>query len=398
MTISVGPAVSSVVRQPRFRVLVNGKIMRGCYKADVHSNNAHKASTFKVSLALNADPQCTASWWSNFSDAPDVDVQASFLPVQQTTDEPQWSYYLAQGDAAGGSAAWVSMVQGKVDHLHLDTVHGNVDLDGRDYLAALIDTKTRKAWTNQSASEVVQSIATEHGFTADVTPTKVPVGSYYKLEHDKISLDSTSRTQTEMEVLTQLAKWASYDVWMTGKTIHFHPSATTDTTPSLALTMQDRSVGAYPYPVVPVTDVVYDRDYALKKDLKVTVKTWNSKQKAGHVVTYPPAAKAGAQEYTYVIPGLSPEAALARATSLYTEIVKHSRTVDITMPGELSLTAQKVVKLIGTGTGKDGFEMPMFVDEISRTWGWDSGIEQHVRLKNHSPQTADAADAMSDCS
>ena len=355
----------SRLERPRWRALVNGRPF-ACFAAEVQSTSARQAARGTIRIALSPDDGVGADWWAGL-DQPDCEVQAAMLP--DGADE--------------GSETWVSLWMGAADHLHLDTFRGTVELEGRDYLAKLLDAKTRETFANKSASEVVQILAARHGFTADVTPTRVLVGQYLKLEHDRTTLDSTARTTTEGELLFRLAREENYDVWMTGKTLHFHPAVNIDTSDPVILSLTPRS-DDNPVPVSPVTDIVYDRSYALAKDIKVVIKSWNSHHKASSETVYPPGAAKGAQVYTFVRPNLTPAQATKEAQSLYMDIIKHERIVQVTMPGELKLTAQAVVRLVGTGTGADGFEQIFYVDEISREFAFDSGFQQHVRLKNHS--------------
>lgn len=363
--------VSEVLR-PRWQVTVAGKVIRGCYSCEVHNTNARQAARASMRIAMSDDPELTPAWWAKL-DRPDCEIKAAFLPE----------------GAEEGTETWTTLWMGPGDKLHLDTLRGQVEIEGRDYLGKLLETKTRETFANKTSSEVVQIIAARHGYTADVTPTTILVGQYYKIEHDRTTLDSTSKTSNEGEILFRLAKEEGYDVYMTGKTIHFHPAAKVDTSNPHILTLTPRSQDSA-YPISPVTDIVYERDWGVAKDIKVIIKSWNSHNKHASETVYPEHAKKDAAVYTFVRPNLSPAEALKQAQSMHEDISKHERRAQITMPGELKLMAQgpqAVVKLVGTETSADGFEMTFFVDEVTREFSFDGSFVQHVRLKNHSATT-----------
>ncbi len=70
-------------------------------------------------------------------------------------------------------------------------------------------------------------LAGRHGLGAEVQPTKTPVGRYWQLEHDRITLDQFSRATTEWDLLVGLAEREGFDVWVGRGTLYFQPPATT---------------------------------------------------------------------------------------------------------------------------------------------------------------------------
>ena len=61
---------------------------------------------------------------------------------------------------------------------------------------------------------------------------------------------------------------------------------------------------------------------------------------------------------------------------------RHERLVNITMPGELSITPRSFVSIEGTGTD---FDRTYHVDAIERVLHVESGFIQHMRCKNTNP-------------
>ena len=79
---------------------------------------------------------------------------------------------------------------------------------------------------------------------------------------------------------------------------------------------------------------------------------------------------------------LSHEQALALAQAKLKEATLHEREIDATMPGELTITAQSMVRLTGHGTTWD---QDYYVSEVERKLSRDGGFTQTVKAKNESP-------------
>ncbi len=265
-----------------------------------------------------------------------------------------------------------SLVQGAVDHVDLDMGQRLVRVEGRDLTAALIETRTQETFANQTSSEIASTLAKRHNLDAQVAPTSTPVGRYYQSEHDRITLNQFSRATTEWDLLTFLAQQEGFDVFVSGRTLFFQPASmsmpTTAVNPSHVLNLR------------------LERALTLAQDLEVTVKSWNSRQRdaftqtartqgRGHVGGTP-------QRYVYVRPNLTSDQALQFAQQKLAELSRHERLVNITMPGELSITPRSFVSIEGTGTD---FDRIYHVDAIERVLHVESGFIQHMRCKNANP-------------
>jgi phage protein D len=274
--------------------------------------------------------------------------------------------------------------KGEIDSVdNIDLLNGIVSIKGRDLSRRLIDATTRETFTNKKSSDVAKLLASRHNLQADVDNTSVLVGTFYQFEHDKLTHDSLSKTTKEFDLLKFLAQKEGYDFWVSGDTLYFKQPVDQDTAFPFKLIWTGRSqTSAYPY--LPATDIRLSRSLTLAKDSKVIVKTWDSKSKKSAEFTYPTSAKADAQQYVFLRPGLTPDQAIKFAQSQYTEIIKHERLVSITMPGELDIDARSIVELVGTNTS---FDQRYYVDSIDRQWSQDAGFRQTLNLKNHTTQT-----------
>ena len=134
------------------------------------------------------------------------------------------------------------------------------------------------------------------------------------------------------------------------------------------------------------------RVLTLARSIQVVVKTWNSRQNTAFTqkTVASGSGEATAQEpqsYVFIRPNLTPSDALDFAQKRLAELLRHERTIEIEMPGELGLTSRSVIALDGTGTD---FDQVYRVDAIERRLHTDRGMTQRVRATNSSPRTITA--------
>ncbi len=349
---------SDRVRTPRLRVLANGAILAGAVSAEVISTNHYGADRFRVRAVLNGDPANGAAFWAA-SDQIDMDVQVGF------------------------DGEFTSLVQGSVDSVSIDPVGGTVELEGRDFTASLIEARTHESFTNQTASEIANVLAERHGLVGDVQTTTMPVGRYWQIEHDRITLDQFSRATTEWDLLVGLAARESFDVWVTGHTLHFR--APTATVPAQAVLRAACTTNG----PANIAALHLRRALTLARDIEVVVKSWNSR--AGQSFTETARAtrsrrgsgKVGTgQRYNFIVPDLLPDAALQLAQRKLAELSRHERVINIEMPGELFLDPRMMCSLEGSGTA---FDQDYWIDEITRSIDQHDGFRQFVTARNISP-------------
>jgi hypothetical protein len=333
-------------------MIANGQIVGGAMDAEVLSNNYYSADRFNASVALGLDPASTAAFWSNETDL--------LVELQFSLD---------------GGASFTSLIQGAVDCVTMDPTLGLAHLTGRDLTARLIETRTQETFANRTSSEIATLLAGRHGLTPQVTATSTPVGRYYQSEHDSVTLDQFSHATTEWDLLVLLARWEGFDVFVAGTTLCFQPAANP----------ADATFSFCPSDVV---DIKLERSLILAGGLSVVVKSWNSRQNSAFVQQAQgrTANSAGpTQNYIYVRPNLTPDAALKLANQKLTELTRHERTIEVRMPGELMLNARSIISLEGTGTD---FDQAYYVDLIERRINYGTGMTQFIRAKNTSAGTA----------
>lgn len=376
MSASLGPS-SSEVRRPRVRVSVSdtvfmpqAKDLPNVIEATVTQVNTYRACHYTLTAAIRPADQLGAKFWAEAPD-PRIEVFYGFLP----------------DGAPEGQLTWQSMILGRADDVDVNPIEGTITILGRDLTAVLIDAKTAQTFLNQTSSEVVTKLAKEAGLKVQATKTSTPVDQYYQIDHTMVSLDQFHHSMTDWDIMTYLARQEGFDLFMNRDTVVFQPAATANTKPFQIHYATDASGN----PIGDMTGLKLHHSKTLAKDIKVTVKSWNSKANRPITATATGAnAKAGkhgygpAQNYVIIRPGLTLDAAQKLAEQMRAEFSRHERVVDIEMPGELTLTPQSMVQLIGTNTD---FDQSYYPDEIRRSMTFTGGFTQSVRGKNHSPQS-----------
>ena len=331
--------------------------MPGAIEAEVLSNNYYGADRFIVSLALGSNSNYgAAQFWAST-----VDI---LVEVQFSLDS---------------GASFTSLVMGAVDNVSIDPVHGFVHLAGRDLAASLIEARTQESFTNQTSSEIAILLAERHDLEPQVFKTTNPVGRYYQNEHDRVTFDQFSHSTTEWDLLVFLARQEGFDVFVEGQALYFQPS--TNVT-DIALTLRPTDVVA----------IRLGRELTLARSMQVIVKSWNSRENTVFVQKAVASAsdastRRGPQSYVFIKPNLAPNDALDFAQKRLAELMRHERTVEIEMPGELALTSRSMIALDGTGTD---FDQVYRVDAIERRLDPHRGMTQCVRATNSSPRAITA--------
>ncbi len=343
--------MSGPIRTPRIRALANGTLLPSLIAAQIDSTSHATADRFRLTMALPAPPFGTnvASILQN---------AGQLLEVQASTD----------------GLAWTSLVQGEIDHLRLDPVSQRLTLEGRDLSARLIESRLTETFTNQTASDVATTLAGRHGLAANVQTTATPIGAYWQLEHDVVSLDSFCRSHSEWDLLLTLAAREGFDLWVSGTTLNFQPTAQSTSAPT----------------TIAVSDclsIVLERSLTLARDIEVTIKSWNSREAKGFSRTARtartgPSAGLSPLRAIQIIPNLSLADAQAIAQSRLADLTRQERILTANMPGDLILAPRQQLALAGTATD---FDQLYWIERITRSLTWRSGFTQTIRARNASP-------------
>jgi phage protein D len=363
------PLPSSSARQPRALVLVNGVVVRALVSFEVDNNNFYQADTFKVTLALSAQPKETNwLWWSSQKSLV-VEIFAGF---------PKDPNNYTQSDLT-------SLIIGNVDDLETNPISDEIILSGRDFTSKFIDSQTSEKFPNLTSSAIIQQFAQRQGLSAQATATKTKTGTFYSLE--KVSL---TKRQSEWDLMTYLANKEGFSVFVRGKTVYFQPKASPSDNPYVIQYQAPNDNAGYVQ--LNAVSMTFSRNLTLAKDIIVIVSSFNPKTKKGfsvkrtathnkNTVLAGAAQPTGeAQTYYRYKPGLSVQDATDYAESLLHELSLHEMKLTVDMPADNTLFVTNMVQVIGTGTAFDQFYYP---DQIIRSFSWDSGFSMQVQAKNH---------------
>jgi hypothetical protein len=343
---------SNDMRALGLRILLDGIPVSGAMEAEIGTTARRAAGWFHIQIALSADAALTAAILATITDAT-IEVQVSL----------------------DGGDSWTSLITGPLDDIALDPLQGLAHLTGRDYAALFIDSVNAESFANQTASEIVETLALRRGLLPVVTSTTTPIGRYYQLGHDTLSLHRSSGVVTEWDLLQMLALAENFELALSGNILLFGPP-----TPALVPT---------PWQLSTLLDLKLERSLALARDISVTVQSWNAKQarmisqtmqaRTGGTTTTGIGPRLAATNYVLVRPNMTPDQAQALGAQTLADLSRHERVAHATMPGELLLAPGGAVLLSGTGTE---FDQLYTVEDIQRRISLRDGFIQTVRAVN----------------
>jgi phage protein D len=355
---------SGTVRQPRLKVTVNGTPLTGVLEAEVTNASHFAADTYRVTASASGLPAAFSPAYWGLSVGDQVAVSVGFA------------------DATGNVSNNTQLILGEVDDIDYDPIKRTLSLSGRDLSAPFIDNKTSEKFQNLTSSQIAQQLAARHGLTASVQNTTAKAGSFYDIDNALLTQE-----QTEWDLLIYLAQHEGFDVWVSGNTLNFQPSPVNTAEPYKIIcpppTGNNNPSNA--------TDIKLSRSETLAKDIIVKVQSWNQKQQKAFVVQYHvsqafKSQRAGgkAQIYSYVVPNLTRDQALALAKSTAEDITRNERVLTASLPGDNLLTTRCMVQLSGSATAWDQKYYP---DTVTRHLSFDGGYKMELRAKNHSTQS-----------
>jgi phage protein D len=324
------------VRQPAIAVLVNGAMVAGVESVEINSDLHLGANRFHVGLAYG---DYLDSAWSN-------------IPL---TVEVQ----------LGLSGSWSSIILGDADSLDIDPIRGRIGLAGRDFTARFLQSQTQETFENSTSSAIATILASRRGLSADVTPTSTVVGRYFGNGRTFTALYQHSRVTSEWDILGWLAQNEGFDVWVDGSTLHFHPSVSPAITFSLAPS--------------DCMELALSRRVDLAAGVSVQVNSWDCQRQTLSNATAQSSGTIGrGMNLVVVRPNLSMADAENLAQRVLTQTTQHERTVQLTMPANLTAEPRMLFNLVNTQTDFDGAYQ---VCEIERHFDVRTGFVQHLRAR-----------------
>jgi phage protein D len=338
------------VRHPRLQVLADGIPLEGAYEARVESNNYYRPDRFSLRLVRGERI-------INLPDSLTLPESATFtISVRLDRHSDLVTLLVGQGDTST-----------------CDYVSRGIRIDGRDLSAPLQDTPSSDAFSNKTSSEIATILAARHNLIPLVSATDTLVGRYYHGDNSQTAFNQFSRSSTEWDLLAYLARCEGFDVFVAGRTLYFQPTVPT---PAIGCLLRPDDL----------ISLRLRRRLRLSGDITVTVKSWDSQQSSAIVqsavsrrLSYAsavgPLGAAPAQQYYLIRPNLRASDAAAIAKSRVDELSRHEQCIELTMPGELMLTARSSFLLEGTDSD---FDQVYQIDAIERVISTTSGFTQRI--------------------
>jgi hypothetical protein len=240
-------------------IAINGVQIQGLLHASIATSNHFSADSFALTFAIGSPPLGDLNFWSSISTA--------YVEVSATGQFGLTSQVL---------------VTGMLDTILIDPVHRTVAIEGRDLSSSMIDSYRQQDFVNQTASEVVETIARHRGLGAAVVPTSGSVGRYYSDGYTRLSLGQFSRVRSDWDLVVQLARENEFDVFVLGTTLFFQPSTSTLDAP-------------IPIAAGNVKRIQVERTLAITPETSARVQSWNS-QKMTSYDTYNSTGDASATQ------------------------------------------------------------------------------------------------------
>lgn len=329
-------------------ISVNGIPASGLLNASITTSNYFSSDTFSLSFAIGNAPLADLATWSQLSNAY---VEVAYAGTLYPTG--------------------VDLIAGNVDSLVADPILNIMSIEGRDLSAALVDTYLQQDFVNQTASEIVETIAGQHGLEAQVTPTLGNIGRYFGDGYTKLSLGQFSGVRSHWDLVVQLAREQNFDVFVQGNTLSFQPTASV-LDPVVQITPRD------------VTTLRVERRLAIQPSATVVVQSWNSQNMAAYSSTTPDPEQASSlisdiqSQHSYLFSKSNLTSLQADLlASRYTAEISRLRTVlHLEMPWSFFFSARSLISLLGTNSAFDGLYQ---VDCVERHYDPISGSSQTIR-------------------
>jgi prophage tail gpP-like protein len=329
------------------QVLINGAEVRGLLHANITTNNYFSSDHFALTFALGSSVLDDLASWAGLSD-PYVEVTYSESKFAVVTDS----------------------ISGMADSLVADPISGTVSIEGRDLSARLIDSYLQRDFVNQTASEIVETIAGQHGLVAQATATSGNVGRYFGDGYTKLSLGQFSRFRSNWDLVVQLARERNFDVFVQGTTLIFQP-----VTNAFAAAVQIRPAD--------VTRMRLEKNLAIQPSAKIKVQSWNSQQKISYNATTTNTAAspfsgdtaANAQIYLFSKSNLTSSQTDLSVQQYAGELARLRTILHVEMPWNMSISPRSTILLQETQSSFDGLYL---VDNLERRYSSVTGSSQTI--------------------
>lgn len=339
-----------VLRAPRAVLSLSGGVITPM-EVEVEMTTYRKADTFTAKVSLDSTPGMDEFFWSALTD--------SSVTI------------LATNDANFGGLA--PLFTGNVDVVDIDFVARTAHISGRDFGAKLLETKTNETFLNQNTQQIVQTICSRVGLTANVQlPDSGKVGLIYKTDNAR-----TTDQDSLFNLLTRLAQRAGCIFYVTGTTLNFLPADSVTGAPFVVT-----YIPPTPLTIAQGSFVALRarRNYVLGRKISVRTRSWQLKQKQAVDSEFDSNGSLnGAVQYEFRAPNMTKDQADAHSKGRLNDIVSQEKTLEIDVPGDTSVTPERPIVLVGTGTA---FDQTYILSRVRHTFSQGGGYRMQLSTRN----------------
>ena len=264
-----------------------------------------------------------------------------------------------------------TMVSGKIDMPVLTMEAMSVSISGRDKSASLTEKKRNQKFLNQKSSDIVSTIAQDHGLNPVIVDTGDFSGKVYTQDLARLALN-----RSDYEILSQLAVREGFRWYVEGDDLVFEPKEATGFG-TYSATWYPPNVAA-PYAIGNVLTLKLGKDSTASRPQTVTAAGWHHGKKKLYKVTSSASGTGTPVEHRLHHNGHEQDQLQKKADSFRDDIIRHELNLSATMPGDPTLDPHMGFSLAGTGTVYDTIYQ---IDEIEFTCSWGDGLAMTVQAK-----------------
>ncbi len=327
------------------QVTIDGDEISGLLRASIATTNTFSADTYSLTFAIGSGDLPGIEFWSSVASA-----EMSIAAVVSSPFGPTYQ----------------ELITGMIDTIHVNPVQGIVGVEGRDLSASMIDAYHQQDFVNQTASDIVSTLARYHDLQPVVTSTIGNIGRFYIDGYTKLSLGQFSRLQSDWDLVVQLARQNDFDVFVQGRALYFQPSS-------------QSSSALIPIGLRDVQAMRIEKNLRIAETANAAVQSWNS-QDMQAFRSNDPAEGNLAQDtnlpFLFSGSNYSAQQVNDLAGRYTAELGRLATVLDLHMPWDLSLSPRTKILLQDTNSA---FDTTYLIDSIERHYSSTLGCTQNIR-------------------
>lgn len=251
-----------------------------------------------------------------------------------------------------------NVLTGKIDHVAIEWIDREISISGRDKGAVLSESRVNKQYKNQKSSEIIQDLAQQAGLQAQVQQsTGGDAGKIYNQDTVHMLLN-----KTPFEALSWLAERDGCRWFVDSGTLFYQPKEQGNTGGAFVVTYSPPNGG---YETCNAVFLNTSKNMSAAKKTEVKVKSWHQKDKKLYSSTASGGGSGDTITYEHHFPGMTQQQVETIAKSHLSDYTRHALSIDVEMPGDVSVDVTGQVELQGTGTE---FDTSYDIDSLTFTY------------------------------